>query len=241
MSKHARFIVLSLLLASCAAPPPRSGQPPVPGGVAAPGSWESGPSGPGPSRPGTSIYRVDAQSSEIRLLVYRAGALANLGHNHVIALHPSRGWVAVAAPLSDSRLRLEVPVASALVDDASMRRQEGADFPGDIDESAKSGTLHNMLSEALLDAARFPVLAVRSESVSGGGSAIALRLRFTVAGRDTLIDVPVKFERNGAGITASGQFNLKQSALGLTPFSIMLGALQVQDQMSVKFRIVAGR
>jgi hypothetical protein len=32
---------------------------------------------------------------------------------------------------------------------------------------------------------------------------------------------------------------LRQSELGLKPFSIMLGALQVQDQMVVKFRIVA--
>jgi len=232
MTRRVRLIVLSLVLSACAAPPPRSGQPAVPGGAA--------PPGPGVI-PGAAIYRIDAQSSEIRLLVYRAGALANLGHNHVIALHPARGWVAAAEPLSESRLRLEIPVASALVDVASMRREEGADFPGEIDDSAKSGTLHNMLSEALLDAAHFPAVVVRSESFSDKGGDVVIRLRFTVAGRDTLIDAAAKLERNGARITASGQFNLKQSALGLAPFSIMLGALQVQDQMRVKFRIVAAR
>jgi hypothetical protein len=32
---------------------------------------------------------------------------------------------------------------------------------------------------------------------------------------------------------------LRQTDLGLTPYSLMLGALQVQDAMTVKFKIVA--
>jgi hypothetical protein len=36
-----------------------------------------------------------------------------------------------------------------------------------------------------------------------------------------------------------GSFELRQTALGLTPFSLMLGALQVQDAMRIKFEIVA--
>ena len=32
----------------------------------------------------SDVYRVDAESSDIRLLIYRAGVLARLGHNHVI-------------------------------------------------------------------------------------------------------------------------------------------------------------
>jgi len=40
-------------------------------------------------------------------------------------------------------------------------------------------------------------------------------------------------------LSASGSFELRQSALGLTPYSLMLGALQVQDAMTVKFRLVA--
>jgi len=32
---------------------------------------------------------------------------------------------------------------------------------------------------------------------------------------------------------------LRQTALGLTPYSLMLGALQVQDAITIKFNIVA--
>jgi hypothetical protein len=37
----------------------------------------------------------------------------------------------------------------------------------------------------------------------------------------------------------SGDTSVRQTELGLKPFSAMLGALQVQDEMRVKFRIVA--
>jgi hypothetical protein len=38
-------------------------------------------------------------------------------------------------------------------------------------------------------------------------------------------------------VTAIGSMELRQTALGLTPYSLMGGALQVQDAMQLKFRI----
>jgi hypothetical protein len=40
-------------------------------------------------------------------------------------------------------------------------------------------------------------------------------------------------------ISAAGTAVLRQSDLGLTPISAMLGALQVQDEITVKFKFVA--
>ena len=51
---------------------------------------------------------------------------------------------------------------------------------------------------------------------------------------------PVRYRLSRDGtLEASGEFPLRQSELGLTPFSAMLGALQVQDEMRVSFHIVA--
>ena len=215
------------MLAACAAPPPR------PATTATVDAFEP------TARPGTTIFRVDPKTSEIRALVYRAGALAHLGHNHVIAWRPSRGWVASAAAIQDSSLRLEFTVEQAVIDDTAMRVQEGADFPGEIDDGAKGGTRHNMLSEALLDGDHFPRVSVRSLGMTASPAALSVRLRFAVAGRDSDLVVPVRLDRTSGGIVASGEINLRQSELGLQPFSIMLGALQVQDQMRIKFHIEA--
>jgi hypothetical protein len=49
----------------------------------------------------------------------------------------------------------------------------------------------------------------------------------------------VHYEQHDDQIVVSGDFPLKQTDLGLTPFSALLGALQVVDEMKIRFRIVA--
>jgi len=49
----------------------------------------------------------------------------------------------------------------------------------------------------------------------------------------------VTLESRGTDLVASGEVELRQSQLGLTPFSVMMGALQVQDAMRVQFRLIA--
>ena len=61
----------------------------------------------------------------------------------------------------------------------------------------------------------------------------------SVRGQQRSFDAPVHYQLNGATLTVSGEFALRQSELGLTPFSAMLGALQVQDEMHLSFRLVA--
>jgi hypothetical protein len=101
-----------------------------------------------------------------------------------------------------------------------------------------------MLGTALLDAAEFPVISVNSVSVSdppgapGSGPLIAT-VAISVAGRESRIEVPVNLQSDSGRLDATGSLDLRQSALGLTPYSLMLGALQVQDAMTIKFKIVA--
>lgn len=202
-----------------------------------------GPTGPAEPalRSGARLYRVDAQSSQIIVLVYRAGALANLGHNHVLALRPDRGWIESAAPISGSSFYVQVPLERVIVDDAALRRQEGADFAGEIPEEAKQGTARNMLGEALLDASHYPLLVIRSAAIAAHGDTLTAIVHLSVAGHESNVSAQFKLEETATRLIASGQLDLRQSELGLKPFSIMLGALQVQDQMRIKFRIVATR
>jgi len=51
--------------------------------------------------------------------------------------------------------------------------------------------------------------------------------------------VPLCYRLGDGVLTATGEFPLRQSELGLTPFSAMLGALQVQDEMRIRLRVVA--
>ena len=233
-------VLTAFLVAGCSAPPPRGSAGTSGATPGAPAIFHSVATEPAP-RAGATLYRIDPQSSEIRVLVYRAGALANLGHNHVLALHPDQGWIESTASITDSSFYLQFPLERVIVDDATLRGQEGADFPGEIPEDAKQGTAQNMLGEALLDAAHHPLMRIRSAAIAAHGDSFTAIVHVNVAGHESNLSAQFTREESGSGLVASGQLNLRQSELGLKPFSIMLGALQVQDQMVVKFRIIAKR
>jgi hypothetical protein len=53
--------------------------------------------------------------------------------------------------------------------------------------------------------------------------------------------VPTIIEDKPGELVASGQLVLKQSEFGITPMSVLGGAMVVQDPMELRFRIVARR
>ena len=180
------------------------------------------------------------------MLVYRAGTLAALGHNHVIACSCLAGTIYVPAdPLAVS-FELRLPVAQFSVDDPALRAaQRGGSFPPEVPRADRQGTRRHMLGATQLNAARFSDITLRSESLraasDGRAGDIVVRLAVQVAGRRRSITVPMHYELRGHEIEARGDFPLSQSALGLTPYSVLGGALRVRDRMQVRFRLLAIR
>jgi polyisoprenoid-binding protein YceI len=237
--------VTALFLALlCGCPHPQRVAPAAPEAVP--------PAVPVPGAPGMPAphlgtpHDILPQASLLTLLVYRGGALASAGHNHVIASHDLSGTIYVSQPIAQSSFEVHVPVASLTVDEAALREQQpAAEFPPDVSDSAKAGTRRNMLGEALLDAEQHPEIVLRSlqlEATPGAadsGSVMA-QVQSSVRGQLRSFTVPVRYRLGANGmVEASGEFPLRQTDLGLTPFSAMLGALQVQDEMRVSFHIVA--
>jgi hypothetical protein len=211
------------------------------GGCSVPSRNPAPASAPAAAHAGRA-FAVVAADSLVTIIVYRAGALASVGHNHVIASHDLVGTVYVTADPLRSSFELHVPVATLTVDEPQLRAEQASpDFPPDVSESAKEGTRHNMLSEALLDVAHSAEILLESQSLESttGGHGVIAHVRSTVRGNVRSFSVPVDYRLDADLITLTGDFPLRQSALGLTPFSAMLGALQVQDEMRIRVRIVA--
>jgi polyisoprenoid-binding protein YceI len=237
-ASHGRCTVLlcgALLLAGCARTVERGGAPAtVPSSAGGPVAGAGGPPVPGVRR-----YHVDAARSWLTIRVFRGGALAAAGHNHVIAAHDLQGEVDRAPRLEASRVSLRIPVAQLTVDEPALRAQAGAEFAAEVPDPAREGTKRNLLGAALLDAGRFPLLRLDSTQVAAAPGGVRLTLRAQVRNATSTFDVPVTLEVQGTELVASGAVELRQSQLGLTPFSVMMGALQVQDAMQVQFRLVA--
>jgi hypothetical protein len=180
----------------------------------------------------------------LTIQAFRGGALAKAGHNHVIASHTLAGTLYVPADPGRATFEIHMPVVELTIDEAVLRAKENsADFPPDIPDSAKEGTRRNMLSAALLDGEHFPEVVLRSERLEpapgAAGSQWIAHVEVTVRDHTSSVVVPVNYEQQGDQIVVSGELPLEQSDLGLTPFSALLGALQVVDELKIRFRVVA--
>jgi hypothetical protein len=188
-------------------------------------------------------YDIDAGSSLLTVRVHRGGALERAGHNHVIASHTLSGTIYLPADPLQASFEVRIPAAGLTVDEPQLRRDAGADFPPDVSDSAREGTRRNMLGSALLDAADFPELVLRAERLEpapdGQPGEVLAHVRTEVRGAVRSIAVPVRYQLSGTRLTVWCEGPLKQSDLGLTPFTALLGALAVEDQMQVSVRLVA--
>jgi hypothetical protein len=202
--------------------------------------------------------------------------MAALGHDHVIVNRALEGWVNPGDSLAAAAFFLSIPTSGFVVDEAAARAEEGADFSEEIGDDAKAGTLHNMLSPAVLDAQSYASITVRSISIeavsagaqipaadaqarAAGAEASALgaqvppgegqgspsgeqvTVRISVAGHESSLVVPFTLDTSVGRLHAQAAFTVRQTALGLTPFTALLGALRVEDQLRVKLDLVANR
>jgi len=225
MFNRVAITIAVLSLAACAAQRPRPVTVQLPAAAAL------------QALPAPGEYPIDSSGSELRLLVYRAGPLANLGHNHVMVSRAATGFVRIGADVPASSFSLRLRADSFVIDDAQSRQEEGGDFPGDIPEDAKAGTRRNMLSSAVLNAAEFPDITVKSVVLTGTLSEPRADMEIGAAGHTSQLSVPLTLQGDANGFTALGAMELRQTALGLVPYSLLHGALQVQDAMQLKFKI----
>ncbi len=184
-------------------------------------------------------YQVISAESEVRALVYRDGPMARLGHNHVLNSRALRGDVLLGNGGKVPHFTLVLPVASFSVDEAELRAEEGEEFPGVVDADAIAGTRRNLLSEALLDGARFPEIRLTSRAVSGTAPDYAVTATVELKGQAHELQVPARVEQLGNDLRVTGHFTVTHAELGLTPFSVMGGLLSVRDEIRLQYRIIA--
>ena len=190
---------------------------------------------------GAQVYTLDPAASKIHILVYRGGALARLGHNHVVTSRSVTGRAWLHPRFERSGFEMTIPVESLIVDDSDDRAAYGKDFPPGIPQKDIEGTKRNMLRADVLDAERYPTISLRSARVSGSMDAPVVTARITAKGVSKDIAVPIELAVSGRSLTASGAFDVLQTELGMKPFSVALGALEVQDRLHLEFEIVAER
>ena len=177
---------------------------------------------------GQTVLSVDPRQSFVAVEVRRGGPLARLGHDHVVASRDMRGYVLPSAARAD----LYVPLARLTVDEADLRAEAGMESKPS--QEAIDGTRRNMLDK-VLEADRFPYALVRIARKSEDALAVSI----TLHGQTRDYVAPARIEHEREKLIVSGRMAIAQTDFGITPFSVLGGALQVQDRLVLRYRIVA--
>jgi polyisoprenoid-binding protein YceI len=188
-----------------------------------------------------AVYRVDPARSSLILKVYKSGALAALGHNHVITSRSVDGFIYLADDLAAARADLFVPVAALTVDDAAARTAAGPDFATQPTQQDIEGTRTNMLGPKLLDAEHFSFITAHVTPIHVRTEGTDVELALTVRDKTAHIPIVVTWQRQGEELRVATTFSTDHATLALEPFSALGGSLRVADKIDVAMALTAHR
>jgi polyisoprenoid-binding protein YceI len=184
--------------------------------------------------PAGGADRLEAGPADgsVRVRVAKRGAFAVFAHDHDFEV---TRWRATATlPDGDpARAGLEVTLEAGSLRDGE-RGLSGGDRRK-VDAQAAGPDV--------LDAARFPEIAFRSDGVTLDPAAPAGAVRGTLHGRLTLrgetrpVDAAFEAARAGDGWAVRGRARFPQSRFGIRPFSGFGGTVGVKDEVEIAFSL----
>ncbi|SCK29456.1 YceI-like domain-containing protein [Variovorax sp. HW608] len=181
---------------------------------------------------GEAVYRVGPADALVVLTVRRGGSLGRLGHDHVIASRSMQGFVAPAQGRAD----LYMPLAELTVDEPALRTEAGLDTQPTASDI--EGTRTNM-QDKVLRVQEFPYALVQVRGVDAKTQPASANVSITLLGTTRTSTMPLILVTTQDALRAIGMTELKQSEFGIAPFSLLGGALQVEDAFKVRFDIRA--
>ena len=230
MTKHSAYklalALLTLLLTACAArlPPPSAtstGMENFPAAYYREARAQ-----------GIRVLDIDSTRSLLTITVRRSGRLAKLGHDHVVASHDVQGFIAPDIGRAD----MFVALNDLTVDEAPLLAEAG--FTSPAAPGVAEATRKNML-EKVLDVLHFPNALIHVSRDAQDSS--NLKVAITLHGVTQHYLVPAKIESQNGVLIAIGEMTFRQTDFGITPLSVLNGALQVEDELTLRFRIVSGK
>jgi polyisoprenoid-binding protein YceI len=181
-------------------------------------------------------FAIDPKAGEVRLEVKKKGALKAFAHDHDMVARVYTGTV-VWSPADLEKASVEIRITT----------KEIEVLDPELSESDRNTVRDEMRGEKCLDVAKYPEISFVSQSVIAHEKDAQGHRPLSVVGKLTLHGVTkqrtlevVLVEKDGA-LEVTGEHRLKQTDFGMEPISVALGTISVQDELVVKWKIVARR
>ena len=182
------------------------------------------------------VLRLAPQQSLVDVVVRREGPLARFGHDHVISVAGLEGYLLLAGVPAGHRADLRFPLEALEIDGAEARQRYALTTEPDADDIR--GTRDNLL-QYVLDSGRWPWVHLAMTDFRGSGPDYSADVAIDINGARHTGRHSFRLDRNGGGVAVSGSLSLRQSEMGLEPFSALGGGLRVADTLEIHFRLEA--
>jgi polyisoprenoid-binding protein YceI len=173
-------------------------------------------------------WHLDADDGEVLLHTGVAGRAARMGHRLTIAMtrwHATVSW-AGSQPAS-AQVSVETDSLDVLRGEGGVKGLSGAE---------KAVIRSNALKS--LNASSFPEVRFTADVIekTDDGYRLTGALEIRGASRDHVIDL--RTEDLGDSWRMSGESTVRQSDYGIKPYSVLMGSVQVADDVTVSFTAV---
>jgi polyisoprenoid-binding protein YceI len=172
-----------------------------------------------------SSWSLTPADGELHVLTGVAGRAAKMGHRLTIGM---RSWQAEVRWSGGKPTGAEVTVD---VDSLEVLGGEGGLTPlaGPEKAVARSNALKS------LDAKKFPQIRFTADDVAKTADGYRLTGSVEIHGTSRPQGVDVKVDDRGDVLALSARVPLTQSDFGVKPYSLMMGALKVADEVTIDF------
>ncbi|MDG4663747.1 YceI family protein [Mycobacterium sp. 236(2023)] len=169
-------------------------------------------------------WSLESSDGQLTVTTGVAGPAAKMGHRLTIGFtwQASVDW-ASGEPVSVD-LTVEVGSLQVLRGDGGVTGLTGPEKA-----LARSNTLK------VFDAKKFPSIRFRSENVQEIADGYRLGGTLEIHGRSRDVSVDVRVEDDGAAWRMSCEASVLHSDFGLKPYSMMMGAMKVADEVAVSW------
>jgi hypothetical protein len=171
-------------------------------------------------------------NTRIYVHVFKTG----LGHEHAVAGMVKEGELHLGATQHAGHVVADL--SSFIADPDYARRLLG--LPAENDDETKKKVTSNMLGAEVLDVLQFPTATANIESArllpqrsKNGLPQYLLEGELTLHGVAKKMSVVAEATEQNGWVRLRGQVSIKQSDFGMKPFTAMLGAIGVADELDI--------
>jgi hypothetical protein len=188
------------------------------------------------SAEGNPVFQLDPNTTQIDILVRRDGPLARFGHDHVVTVAEPEGYLLMNPEGLPLRADLRFPPQRLVVDSPAARAHYALDTTpsaGDIE-----GTRDNLMKH-VLDATQWPWATLTLSGFQRQQDRYSAVVTIELNGSNYSERQPFHLRREDERVIVHGFLVLRQTDLGIEPFSVLGGGLRVADPLEIHFRIEA--